>query len=168
MLNNINYLDRLKNYKNVKLLLNDAYLMSDNLFSRELKYLKVDDYEYDSDIACEELGLDRNLISHLVEDYIKQIFNIQTTFLDHINKLKEDKEAKKELDYTEFRELSHKILGVARNLRIEVAEKILFRMMRSDDLDSMLKYLEALIATTIILNPEYSYKEINLKRKESL
>lgn len=160
MISNSNYLDTLINFKNTKQLLNDAYAMSDKLFSRELKYLKIDDYDYDPDIASEELGLEVELINQLIEDYVRQILHAQTIFSGHITKLKDDKEDNKELDYTDLREFAHKNLGVARNLRIEVAEKILFRMMKSDDLDSIPKYLEALIATTIILNPECAHKEI--------
>lgn len=163
MLNDSNYLDKLENSNNIKQLLNDAYVISDRLFSKELKYLKVEDYDYDPKIASEELGLEVELIEQLIEDYIRQILHSQTIFLAHINTLKENQVNNQELDFTNLREFAHKNLGVARNLRIKVAEKILFRMMKSDDIDNMSKYLEVLIATTIILNPECAYKEINIE-----
>ncbi len=169
MLNNSNYLDKLKHTKNVQQLLNNAYILSDKLFLKELKYLKIDDYDYDPEIASEELGLDLELIDQLIEDYVRQILHAQTIFVTYINILKDDKKNNKELDYTNLREFAHKNLGVARNLRIVVAEKILFRMMKSDDIENMLIYLEALIATTIILNPECAYKEITIRNiKESI
>ena len=169
MLKNSNYLNKLKNTKNSKQLLNDAYIMSDKLFMKELKYLKIDDYEYDPDIASEELGLEIELIDQLLEDYVRQILHAQTNFLAYIKILENDKDNNKELDYTNLREFAHKNLGVARNLRIVVAEKILFRMMKGDDIENMPIYLDALIATTIILNPECAYKEIRLRNiKDSI
>lgn len=163
MLSKLNYLDKIKDAKNPQQLLNDAYLMLDRLFSKELKYLKIDDYEYDPDIASEDLGLDTELIEQLIQDYIRQIIHAQVIFLNHINTLKADKESKKELNYTDLRDFAHKNLGVARNLRITVAEKILFRMMKGDDIENMLLYLDALVAAIIILNPECAYEEIKLK-----
>ncbi len=160
MLSNSDYLDTLKNNKNIEQILTDAYAILETLSSKELQYLSINDYEYNPNIACDELGLGLELVNHLIEDYVQQILHTQTFFLRYINKLKDDKQADKELDYTSVRDLAHKNLGVARNLRIEVGEKILFQMMTIDDLETILKYLEALIATTIILNPECAYKVI--------
>ncbi len=168
MINNLNYLDTLSNSKNIQEMLNGALLQTERLYKKDLKYLKIDNYEYDPDEAIEELGLDLDLINQLLEDYTRQIIISQTIFLEHIKQLQENKKNNISLDYTPLRDFAHKNLGVARNLRIEDAEKILFRMMKDDDLEYLLKYLDALIASTIILKPECAYNALLvMKMKDS-
>jgi hypothetical protein len=155
-------LDKLFNSKNTRQMLNNAFIVLDNLCSKDLKYLNIQIYQYDPDIAIEELGLEFELIDQLLEDYVKQIINSKVLFVQHIEKLKSDRVNRIELDYTPLRELAHKNLGVARNLRIDDAEKLLFRMMKDDDLNYLLKYLVALIASTVILKPDCAYNTITL------
>ena len=77
-----------------------------------------------------------------------------------IKRLKLDKALNKELNYTPLRELAHKNLGVARNLRIKDAEKLLTIIMHSDDLDLIEISLDMLQYITIKLDPELSYELI--------
>ncbi len=164
MLNKSNYLDTLLEYKNTQQMVSSAYMALDTLLLKKLKYLNIDDYYYDSDLAVEELGLDLELVYQLIDDYVMQILRSKQIFLKHINKLKLDKMNNTELDYTELRDFTHKNLGVARNLRIGDAEKLLFRMMKDDDLNNILICLEALIASAIILRPECAYNTLVLMR----
>ncbi len=168
MINNLNYLDTLSKSRNSQEMLRGAFLQTDKLYKKELKYLKIDNYEYDPDTAIEELGLDLELINQLLEDYVRQIINAKIIFQKLIQELQDNKNNNLELDYTPLRDFAHKNLGVARNLRIEDAEKILFRMMKDDDLKYMPKYLDALIASAIILKPECAYNTLSvMKIKDS-
>ncbi len=168
MLNNTNYLDTLSQHKSVQSILNAAHLHIDKLYKKDLKYLQINNYEYTPDEAIEELGLDLDLINQLLEDYTRQIIVSQAIFLEHIQQLQESKHNNLVLDYVSLRDFAHKNLGVARNLRIKDAEKILFRMMKDDNLENLMKYLEALIASTIILKPACAYNALSvMKIKDS-
>ena len=115
------------------------------------------------------MGLDLDLINQLVEDYAIQIVKSSVVFLEYISSLQIDEKNNKELDYTDLRELAHKNLGVAKNLRIEDAQKFLYKMMKDDNLDYILKCLEALVSSAIILKPQSSYDTMALmKIKKSL
>lgn len=119
-------------------------------------------YVYNEDEAMEELGLDDELINQLVEDYVSQILKAIVVFEEHIFTLQSAKDAKKELDYTPLRELAHKNLGVARNLRIKDAEILLHHLMKKDDLEYLFICLETLRSCAIILKPECAYNTIKL------
>jgi len=121
-----------------------------------------DDYEYDVSEAIEELGLDEELIHQLVEDYVAQIIKSVLQFEELLYELQSKKDAREELDYTELRELAHKNLGVARNLRIKDAEILLADLMKKDDLEYLFHCIEGLRACAIVLNPEYAFNTIKL------
>ena len=121
-----------------------------------------EEYHYSDAEAIEELGVDKDLVNQLVEDYVIQIMNTTIKFEDIIYKLQEAKDAKLELDYTELRDLAHKNLGVARNLRIKDAAIPLRDLMKKDDLEHMFKCVEALQACAIILKPECAYNAMKL------
>jgi len=126
-----------------------------------------EDYIYDSLEAIEELGLDEELIHQLVEDYVIQIIKSLNQFEELIFELQSLKDAKKDLDYTELRELAHKNLGVARNLRIKDAEILLNDLMKKDDLEHLFVCLEALQACTIRLRPACAFNTIKLIKVKS-
>ena len=126
-----------------------------------LDYFK-EDYEYSPTEAIEELGVDLDLVDHLVEDYVIQIIRSDATFREHLAILKQAKSENKELDYTAFRNLAHKNLGVARNLRIKDSAKILEDLLRKDDLAYLEHSLEILKACTIKLNPVSAYDALYL------
>ena len=68
----------------------------------------------------------------------------------------------KPMDYTLLRELAHKNLGVARNLRIYDAQKLLEKIMKEDDLDMIFLYLEGLFACVTILRPQYAFDTLRI------
>jgi len=121
-----------------------------------------EEYLYSNEEAIDELGLDDELIHQLVEDYVIQILNAVSQFEEFIYELQSKKDAKQELDYTELRELAHKNLGVARNLRIKDAEILLHDLMKKDDLEHLFICLETLRACAIILQPECAFNAIKL------
>ena len=71
-------------------------------------------------------------------------------------------------DLIEFHELAHKNLGVARNLRIKDAEKILYHMMKKDDLKYLEACLIALEASAILLKPECAFNTMKLIEAKNL
>lgn len=119
-------------------------------------------YKYETSEAVEELGLDEELIHQLVEDYIAQIIKSVLYFEEMLYELQSKKDAKQELNYTPFRDLAHKNLGVARNLRIKDAEIILTELMKKDDLEYLFLCIEVLRACAILLNPICAFNTIKL------
>jgi len=120
------------------------------------------EYKYSHTEAMDELGLDDELIHQLVEDYVIQILNTISQFEEFIYELQSKKDARKELNYTALRELAHKNLGVARNLRIKDAEILLHDLMKKDDLEHLFICLETLRACAIRLKPECAFNTIKL------
>jgi len=142
-----------KNQK-VRVLVNKAQKVCVSFFDKK--------YTYDSAEAVAELGLDEELVEHLLEDYVTQIIKAVTQFEEMLYKLQSDKDAKLPLDYTELRDLAHKNLGVARNLRIGDATLLLEDLMKKDDLEYLFLCIETLRASAILLKPECAYNAIKL------
>ncbi|MDH4944183.1 hypothetical protein [Sulfurimonas sp. C5] len=139
-----------------------AELLCHELAVFELSNLKIEGYDYDPAIAIEELGLDAELVDHLVEDYVEQITKSVVQFEKYLKELQNSKANSKDLDYTPFRELAHKNLGVARNLRIHDAQILLYELMKKDDLDYLVHCLEALKYCAIKLKPQRAYDTLKL------
>ncbi|SFV66982.1 hypothetical protein MNB_SM-6-445 [hydrothermal vent metagenome] len=139
------------------------------LLSGKLAHLNIQNYNYDTKEAVAELGLDEEMIQQLVDDYVAQIIKAILQFDEYMQQLKDSQENERILDYTPFRELAHKNLGVARNLRIKDAEALLYELMKKDDLEYLLICLEALKVCAIKLRPKCAYDTIKLiKVKNSL
>lgn len=153
---------KVSNVQAIKESLDRAKATCKRLATTELKYLKIGTYKYTADEAMRELGVSSELIHQLVEDYVIQILKTETHFLAYIKELKSNQNENKELDYIKFRELVHKNLGVARNLRIKDAEVILEAMMKNDDLEYLTLCLEALRAHAIKLKPTCAHNTIKL------
>lgn len=132
------------------------------LFEGSFSHLGIKEYIYDINEAVKELGLNAELVKEFVEEYMIQILESKKIFLECIEKLEQDKNENKRLDYIPLRQLAHKNLGVARNLRIKSAEKILFELSKSDDLEYLKECLEALDACTVSLNPRHAYNTLKL------
>jgi hypothetical protein len=162
MLKRLNFFDYISDNHSAETLLTDAIEVCDNLASTQLRHLNIYGYCYTPQDAVEELGLDEDLVQQLVADYVAQIIRSVVQFEDYLQVLQNSKEAKGSLDYTPFRELAHKNLGVARNLRIKDAQKLLYELMKKDDLDYLIICLEALKACAVKLNPQCAYKTIKL------
>jgi len=147
---------------NSKTVLRDAVFLIEKLCNEKLDGLDIVNYKYDPTFAVDELGLDYELVMQLLDDYVAQIIKSILQFEDFLKTLHNSQEAKEELDYTPFRELAHKNLGVARNLRIKDAEILLYQLMKKDDLDYLLTCLEALKACAIRLSPDCAYNTLKL------
>jgi len=143
-------------------LLDEAKKTCLKLSTTELNQLQIGNYKYEAKDAIEELGITSDLVHQLVEDYVVQIIKSEVHFLNIINELKKDEQNQKELDYTELRELIHKNLGVARNLRIKDAQTILEEMMGKEDLIYLSYAVNALYACAVKLKPTCAYDTIKL------
>lgn len=153
----------------IKAFLLSADEVCKELLLTELKKLEIDGYVYSSDEAVEELGLDDELVHHLVEDYVAQILKSVYIFADLLLTLKIARKENKVLNYLPLRELAHKNLGVARNLRIKDAEKLLFELMKKDDLEYLEICIQALQACAIKLKPICAYNTVTtIKIKKTL
>ena len=136
-------------------------------FSLDLLHdINIDNYYYCADTAVNELELDLELVEQLVEDYIVEILESIDKYLKYFKTLRDNKEKLKDKECNELRDLAHKNLGVARNLRIRDAEELLYEIMKGDDLDYMFECFEALVAATVILKPDFAYKTVlEIKKK---
>lgn len=151
--------------KTIDTILNDG----SSFLDKHLKKLNISTYKYDINIAVEELGFEEELVHHLVEDYIIQILKSKLSFCNYIEELKQSKLDGKTLDFENIRNLAHKNLGVARNLRIEDAQILLTILLKDDDLDYMKNCAKALEISAVKLNPLCAYETLNLiKIKNSL
>jgi hypothetical protein len=146
----------------VELLRQSAIELCNELFENKLAHLSIQDYQYNTQEAVAELGLDEEMVEQLVDDYVAQIIKAIIQFDEYMEKLQDSEANQTELDYTLFRDLAHKNLGVARNLRIKDAEVLLYELMKKDDLDYLLTCLEALKVCAIKLRPQCAYDTIKL------
>jgi hypothetical protein len=156
------------------------YLNSKNNENRDVASLSFDEYvqnakenctelqknvafshlslDYSMEITKEELGLDDELINSLLEDFVAQIIRNLSTFRTLAQELLQQKSQGKATDPQPFYDLTHKNLGVARNLRIENARMILEKMMKETDFKKTLAYIDYLESCVILLKPEIAYK----------
>jgi len=105
-----------------------APMLGANLSEHDKAYLEnlkfSDDYIYDPNIAANELGLPVDLIEEFIGDFIKQAHEFKEQFFRAI---------KKE-DFDTIKVLSHKLKGVAANLRIEDSFEVLRNVNESSDI----------------------------------
>lgn len=166
-----NELDKNQKQKEIELRngIEDLLLSGSSFVAKNFEQLTIVDYNYKIDEAVRELFLDENVIRQLIEDYIIQILKSKINFYRYIDELKEDKVNNRTLDYANIRNLAHKNLGVARNLHIQDAEKLLKEMMNKEDLDYLKLCAKALEISAIKLNPLFAYEILKLiKVKNSL
>lgn len=134
----------------------------DNFLKNSLGSLDISHYHYNISEAEEELCLDEGTIRQLLEDYVIQILKSKITFYQYIQELKQAELDNINLDYTKIRELAHKNLGVARNLRIKDAKKLLEVLMKEEDLDYLRLCIKALEISAVKLHPLCAYETLNL------
>lgn len=169
MLKKLKFFMKSSNERSVAQMLKDAKKTCNYLGTTVLSDLEIHNYKYEISIAVRELGLDKELVTQLVDDYVAQVIKAVVQFEDYLATLQDSQDNHHELDYTAFRDLAHKNLGVARNLRIKDAEILLYELMKKDDLDYLLACLEALKVCAIKLRPKCAYDTIKLiKVKSSL
>ena len=162
MLQKLDFFDYILENQDSDALLADATQICDRLTAGILQELGIHHYCYDPKEAVEELGLDEELVNQLVADYVAQIIRSVVQFEEYLKTLYNSQNNHTEMDYTPFRELAHKNLGVARNLRIKDAEKLLYELMKKDNLEYLVVCLEALKVCAIKLNPQCAYDTIRL------
>ena len=124
--------------------------------------LDISEYKYDILKAVNELCLDEHEVFQLIEDYIIQILKSKLMFYKYIDELKQRSIKNELLDYTDIKSLAHRNLGVARNLRIKDASKILEIIMRESDLDYLILCVRALEISAVKLNPKCAYETLSL------
>ncbi|WP_373001338.1 hypothetical protein [Sulfurimonas sp.] len=141
----------------------DKTLNKSTIFLQDnINNLQIQDYIYSPNEAIEELGLDAKLVDQLVEDYVSQILKSEALFLHHLEELQNTMKISRGLNYTPLRELAHKNLGVARNLRIKDGIKVLEELMKKNDLDYLALCVEALSACAVRLKPKCAHETITL------
>ena len=118
----------------------------------------ADDHIYSFETTKEALGLDDELINSLLEEYVAQIVTTMPRFWQIVEEIRNSNARGEKADLTPLRELAHKNLGVARNLHIKDAQKILQSIMSSESVDEVERCLEYLEACMILLKPEAAFK----------
>ena len=86
---------------------------------------KFADYHYDPELAAKELGLPTDLVEEFIQDFIAQAHEFKPELYEALDAGRIDN----------LRMLSHKLKGVAANLRIEDAYDALVTINTSDDVD---------------------------------
>jgi len=100
-----------------------AYLSEDD--KAYLSDLEVsDDYTYDPSIAADELGLPVDLIEEFIGDFIKQAHEFKEQLFTAVS----------DSDFDNIKVLSHKLKGVAANLRIEDSFEVLRNVNETEDI----------------------------------
>jgi len=130
-----------------------------SFFKNNLLNLNIQDYVYNPLEAIEELGLETADIDELLQEYITQMLQTKIDYLRHIQNLRKDLKYSRKLDYTPLRELAHKNLGVAKNLRIKDAILILDELMKKDDLEYLFLCINALEACAVRLKQNIHIKQ---------
>lgn len=138
-----------------------------HLLASKLSDLNISGYAYNPREAIEELGLDEELVEQLVEDYVEQVTKSVVQFDEYLKTLENSRQNDIALDYIPFRELAHKNLGVARNLRIHDAQTLLYELMTKEDLNYLIVCLQALEYCAIKLKPKRAYDTIKLMKVKS-
>ena len=93
---------------------------------------KFADYHYDPELAAKELGLPTDLVEEFIQDFIAQAHEFKPELYEALDAGRMDN----------LRMLSHKLKGVAANLRIEDAYDALVTINTSDDIDLVTRTLD--------------------------
>jgi len=119
-----------------------------------------ENYIYSPLEASQELDLEPKLIQQLVQEYVAQLLQANVTFSEYIKEFKLLQANNQEIDFTLFKNLAHKNLGVARNLRIKDCEDILQKMMTEEKLDYLGLLVDVLESCAIKLSPDTASKSL--------
>ncbi len=93
---------------------------------------KFKDYHYDPKLASEELGLPVDLVEEFIQDFITQAQEFKPDIYEALQNGRTDS----------VRMISHKLKGVAANLRIEDAYEQLITINTSDNMDEVKRTLD--------------------------
>lgn len=128
-----------------------AYLTEeDKAYLADLKF--SEDYIYDPQIAADELGLPVDLIEEFIGDFIKQAHEFKEQLFTAI----------KNEDFDNIKVLSHKLKGVAANLRIEDS----FEVLRNVNETSDIKECEANLKKFYLTIAKLEGKDIEEAKRE--
>lgn len=105
------------------------------------------------------------MIHELLEDFTIQLIQSNITLHKKINLLKKEKLYSKKLDFSPFRDIIHKNLGVARNLRVKDSVEVLSKLIEETDLEKIEMLLEVLEACALKLKPMKAYDALQLIKK---
>ncbi len=100
---------------------------------------KFRDYYFDPEVAAKELGLPVDLVEEFIQDFIAQAEEFKTDLYQALDEGRIDS----------LRMLSHKLKGVAANLRIEDAYDALITINTSDDIDLVKNTLDRFYAVIL-------------------
>lgn len=159
-MNNVHYINSLLQAKNTEDLFKSARRISKEIYIFDLE--SYGSYQYVGSIAMEALGIEEELLNELLDDYVVQIIRAIIILTQQLHRLNNQRKLNQTLDFTELRELIHKNLGVARNLRIEDAEILLKIMIEEDNLELIMTYIIRLLTTVILLDAKTSYEVLAL------
>ena len=163
MLNIFKFMKNTSKDSEIEIFLNKTNLKCKELSLNLLKDFGLCEYAYNIEKSAEELGLEKELIKELIEEYVVQILDSKQQFLQYIKEIQTLKLNNKNFDYTPLRHLAHKNLGVAKNLDIEDAQKILYDIKTNDNIECLFLLVELLEISAIRLNPECAYRFFNKK-----
>ena len=131
-------------------------MLGANLSEEDKAYLAnlefSEDYIYDPQIAADELGLPVDLIEEFIGDFIKQAYEFKEQLFSAIDSV----------DFDNIKILSHKLKGVAANLRIEDS----FEVLRNVNETSDIKECEANLKRFYITIAKLEGKDIEEVRRE--
>jgi len=172
MFKKFTFSNQLSKEQEIEIVLKNIHDVCHSIDNKEFAELNLCDYAYETEEAIKELGLEKELIDQLLEDYVAQVLKNIELFEKYIAKLKvlsakREKGPLRESDYQELRELAHKNLGVARNLRIKDGEKILKILHKSENIETLELALKLLEAFAIKLKPNCAYNTLNLIKIKS-
>ena len=105
---------------------------------------ELSNYQYDPNIASEELGLPIDLIEEFIEDFIAQAKEFKEELYNSLD----------EGNISQIKILSHKLKGVAANLRVEDAREALVVINTSDDINEIKTHMDLLYKIIAKLNGE--------------
>jgi len=120
--------------------------------------IKEEDHHYSIETTKDELGLDDELINSLLDDFVIQMISTLPQFRQIIKEMRQKSRRGEVVDFNPLKDLAHKNLGVARNLRVKDAQKILYFIMNNNNLEEIERSLEYLEACMILLKPDIAYK----------
>lgn len=162
MFKKFTFSNQLSKEEEIKIALSDISRTCRKVKNKDFVKLDLCDYRYDVEEAVAELGLEKELIYQLLDSYVIQILEAITEFNSYIDELEANSNRGLALEYKKLRELAHKNLGVARNLHIKDAQKLLTILMKEDDLEYLRLCLYTLEAVSIKLRPNCAYNALNL------
>lgn len=166
MFKKFSFSNHLSKEEEIKIIRSDISRTCRGVEDEDFIALDICDYNYKIDEAVEELGLDKETIQQFIESYVVQMLKTIKQF-DALLSTLEKKPSLTENDYIPLRELAHKNLGVARNLRIVDAQKVLTEIMKKSDLKYLRLCLHVLEATAIRLSPNTAYNTLHLLQIQS-